>query len=223
MLILSGATTAESKQPDRMTLSYGDHPQAQVFIELFREAYATLGYQTEFISMPQRRGLMALASGEVDADVVRLRPVAETVQQALIVPNFSIQASAVLLCKKTVPCNQGELFNSGKKVVSVKLFERLIRHHYGQRFKAQLHTYDTLTTPLALLEKGRIDYALYVFEPLHFPANIEQFATIVNLFETDAVHLVHEKHRDLIGELDKVLSQLAPKYFPKQQQNSNSE
>ena len=223
MLAFSCCAMATAKPSERMTLSYGDHPQMPVFIELFREAYATLGYQTEFISMPQRRGLMALASGEVDADVMRLRHVAESVQQSVIVPNFSIKTSAVLLCKKTVPCNQGELFNRGNKVVTVRMFEQLMRQHYGQRFEATLHSYDTLTTPLALLEKGRIDYALYVFVTTQFPSDVEQFATVVNLFEIEAVHLVNEKHRDLIGELDKVLLQLVPKYFPKRQQISNTE
>jgi hypothetical protein len=57
-------------------------------------------------------------------------------------------------------------------VVSVNLFERIIREHYKDRFKAQLHIYDTLSTPIALLEKGRIDYALYVFEATQLPTNV---------------------------------------------------
>lgn len=57
---------------ESLTLSYGNHPQMPVFIQLVEDAYARLGYQTEFIQMPQRRGLMALSAGKVDADVMRL-------------------------------------------------------------------------------------------------------------------------------------------------------
>jgi hypothetical protein len=198
---------------ESLTLSYGNHPEMPVFMQLVEDAYARLGYQTEFIQMPQRRGLMALSAGEVDADVMRLRAVAESTPNSVIVPNFSIRTIAVLLCRKTIPCNQGELFNSGNKVVSVNLFERIIREHYKDRFKAQLHIYDTLSTPIALLEKGRIDYALYVFEATQLPTNVRHFATVLPLFETEAVHVVHAGRLALVGDLSRVLNALAPRYL----------
>ena len=206
LCLCTSSAQAEDVMPSSVTITYAGHPQVQRFIPLIEESYHALGIKTHMRPTPAERALIELNQGRVEADVIRLAMLIQDFDNIVPVPPMLGEVNYLLLCQKSSPCSTDLMWDPTKTGVVSSHHVNYLQKRYQGRIKAHLYTMHMSQDPVNMLAKGRVDFALYVWEAAQSENQYaHQFNQIV-LFQTPAYHVINRKYAFLIPQLSEQIS-----------------
>ena len=192
--------------PEKVLLSYFEHPQIEKYKQLIEKSYSELGIVVEFTRIEGERAYTVLDEGLVDGDVVAEIAVAERYTNIIIVQPALLTASVFLLCQPDIRCARDVLAEDGLSIfidnVILNNMPKLLR----DEVKAKFHVRSTTSQLLNMLRLGRVNYIIMGAEQEGLPD--EQLSDLQNvkLFDIPAYHVVNAKHAALVPDLEQAIS-----------------
>lgn len=202
----------QPQRPQKMSFSYVEHPvMINVLIPQIREAYQSLGIETDFIAQPSNRNLRLVEKNILDGDVGYMRIVLGDYHNLITLEPPLVLGIFTLLCRVEVECNASVLADSQQTIVATSVTQNGLRRGYPGKLHSQFYTVNDLSLIPQLLSVGRFDYAIYPTiaselwriqtDKLHF----------VTLFEANLYHVLHKKYAFMAADISKALQQVMDK------------
>jgi len=178
------------------------------------EAYKRIGYDVEFINLPNRRSLMQANDGACDGETIRIGGLEKTYKNLIPVPVAVTQLQGVAFMKHHNDTHLPEI-NTWQDMRGLQVY--IIRGEiYAERGTADLNagavgTYKQLFT---MLEQDRTDIGIGI----HHVGLIELARNFPNssihthgapLLNAPMYHYIHRKNRRLLKDLTQVLNDMA--------------
>lgn len=193
---------------ETLTFSTVDHPvRNHILKEILTEAYSELGININIMTMPARRGIIMANNGEFDGEVGRLKHIAPTFPNLLIVP-VPIYNNKMVAFTKIADIQIGDWKDmrpyrvatmAGLKYTESKLLG----------FK-QTYLLDTLEQAFIMLNLGRVDMvACSLIDGQNIINKLSIKGTRSLLVEQNpSYHYIHKKHRKLLRMITKSLKEM---------------
>jgi len=178
------------------------------------EAYKRIGYDVEFVDLPNRRSLMQADDGSCDGETIRIGGLEKTFKNLIPVPVTVTQLQGVAFMKHHNDTHLPEI-NTWQDMRGLKVY--IIRGEiYAERGTADLDagavgTYKQLFT---MLEQDRTDIGIGI----HHIGLIELARNFPNssihthgapLLSAPMYHYIHRKNQHLLKDLTQVLNDMA--------------
>lgn len=206
----------QPQRPQKMSFSYVEHPvMVNVLIPLIREAYQSLGIETDFIAQPSNRNLRLVEKNILDGDVGYMRIVLADYHNLISLEPPLVLGIFTLLCRAEVECNAAVLADRTQTIVATSVTQHGMRRGYPGKLQSQFYTVNDLSLIPQFLSLGRFDYATYptiASELWRIQTDELQFVT---LFDANLYHVVHKKYAFMAADISQALQQVIDK---KQQQ-----
>ncbi len=212
LLVSSLAVTAAEKPV--LTLTTGDlapgfyHSREQTGLvdELVEQALQRMGYGLHVLTVPTERSLKMSESGLADGELFRARVIEQYFPTLLRVPEQLVMSEFVVFSRQTIDLKNGWQSLSGKSVgivLGMKIIESKVP---DSAFLTKVKNEKQL---FALLQKKRIDYAVFVKDLgeyyLH-ENNIKGLVVSDVSLENVPVYIyLHPKHAALVPRLASAL------------------
>lgn len=208
LLFLQEAWSEPSTEKTPFLISYTGSTEGQVYAEFIKEIYEELGFEVTITIAPVKRGLMLLNNNMVDADVIRLRSITETYKNIMLVEPPIAQGLMVLLCKKTMPCDESILQDQSVYIQSnegnLKLFKE-------DEIKAQILVNEMVNNTLNMLRAEHIHYALYSLDSRLLEMLSSQF-NYLKLKDVSGYHVINKKHAHLLPQIQQKITEKLPAF-----------
>jgi hypothetical protein len=217
-LLTSCSFVSVAQAPKPFLLTHIVYPDTDVYSALFVDIYTELGFKVELIPTPSIRGLILLNNDVVDADVLRLSPIAKTYPNVIVVQPELQSASLSLICSKGVPCNQSILTNKKISILANSRMLALIEH--GE-FKSVHVENELFSSVLDMLKANRYNYAIYVIDDV-IEKHFDQDLQIVELKKIAINHVIHKKHIGLLPQIQEKIRSKLPELTRRRLENSHS-
>ena len=206
LLFLLKASAEQPVTKPHFRISYFGSVEGQVYARFVQDVYEELGFDVSIIPTPVKRGLILLNDNEVDADVIRLKSVAEKYENVMLVEPAIASGLLVLLCNKSEPCDESVLQNKTLFIQSdegnLNLFEQ------GQ-IKAHIIINEMPNNTINMLEEERILYALYSVNNRMLETLSSKF-NHVTLKDVSGYHVINKKYAYLLPKLQQKIRQKLP-------------
>jgi hypothetical protein len=217
-LLTSCSFVSFAQAPKPFLLTHIVYPDTDDYSELFVEIYTELGFKVELIPTPSIRGLILLNNDVVDADVLRLSPIAKTYPNVIVVQPELQSASLSLICSKGVPCNRSILTNEKISILANSRMLALIEH--GE-FKSVHVENELFSSVLDMLKANRYNYAIYVIDDV-IEKHFDQDLQIAELKKISINHVIHKKHIGLLPQIQEKIRSKLPELTRRRLENSHS-
>ena len=196
-------------QPILIFAQIVDTPDQIVGAEILKIAYAKLGISIKILEMPGKRALIESSAGRVDGEVHRIIEIADDYPTLIKVPTPVNYIEPSVFSKKynfkITDCSALKKYNIGI-VRGVKHAELCTKGMNNIR----VFTYSTKM--MKLLDANRVDIAITAkINGLLLSKKMGMksiHALSPPLSRMMVYHYLHEKHRDLVPKLDKVLIEM---------------
>lgn len=206
--LFASTKTSETNysRPKKLLLSYIDIPRVAPFKALMSDVYNDLNIKVQMQATPSRRGVLLLNAGIVDGDIVRSQSNMRKFENIIVVePSLGI-INLVLLCRKSLPCDRDNLYDSNKQIMS-SIGDVEILNEFD--IKADIIHNEDLIHTIKMLKKGRVDYALYPALNNDISTFKKDFSVIV-LRQMAINTVIHKKHAPLVDEISKAITARLP-------------
>ena len=180
-------------------------PTNENLYPLIKAIYAELGYQAEFAILPLERALYLTNSGDFDADLGRLKGIADQFPN-LIATNEPIFTSYLQAwVKKGSAITITSLDDLKKYRVGIILGGKYVQN-LVDKLGVPVEISPTYQSMAGMLDKGRFDVALKVSVPNGDPELAEVGVLVApQLAKLETFHIFNKKHADLVFKWDAVL------------------
>ena len=206
LLITLLSTSRASELPEKMTISYFEHPQMPFFKALVEKSYKDIGIETEFINIDGERATRALGQGLVDADILQNDVFIERHADIVLIEPPLSGVVVFLICRKGVICERSVLEDKQQKVMAEKAVMEITYFKLNGLINAQLINMEKLDIQLQMLKIGRIDYVLYSAAEV-LPDSLRLTTNSVELYTFNVHHALNKKFTYLAPLLENALSE----------------
>ncbi|MEI8643189.1 transporter substrate-binding domain-containing protein [Pseudoalteromonas sp. Hal040] len=216
--LFASTKTSETNysRPKKLLLSYIDIPRVAPFKALMSDVYNDLNIKVQMQATPSRRGVLLLNAGIVDGDIVRSQSNMRKFENIIVVePSLGI-INLVLLCRKSLPCDRDNLYDSNKQIMS-SIGDVEILNEFD--IKADIIHNEDLIHTIKMLKKGRVDYALYPALNNDISTYKKDFSVVV-LRQMAVNTIIHKKHAPLVDELSNAIRARLPELTQQINQHS---
>lgn len=183
----------------------------EVMIPLIREAYQSLGIQTEFIVKPSNRNLLEVADNAVDGDVAHMRIVLNGFDNMLAIEPPLLTGIFTLLCQPELPCDPAVLSDPQQTIVTTSVSKIALLQGYRVAIRSQFYVVNDLAVIPTLVSSGRFRYAIYPSSAAELKSLNPQTLRYVQLFSAPLYHVLHKKHALLATDISAALQQTLAK------------
>lgn len=206
--VTQAALARTNEIPAIMTVSYVNHPHIiEKFLPVIDAAYASLGIKAEFVLQPSKRNLHLLADGVIDAEAA-FSDLLITPHPNLIAIGPSLgQSIFILICHKSVTCQQSILMDSTKQIVMTDSSKDGLMLTYGASLKAITYAINSLERIPKLLDGQRFSYGIYVVSDLESALKAYPDLQIAELYRTQTHHILNDKYAFLAERLGQAISE----------------
>jgi hypothetical protein len=199
--------------PQKLVFSYVNHPViVERILPMLEKAYGRLGIEVAFVMQPSARNLKLVAQGVTDGEAVYSDLLINSYPNLLIVEPPFFTSIFVLLCHKSVVCQQQKLSDASKTLVLTDASREGLQIKYEQDLKMQLYSINSLDRIPQLIESGKMTYGIYV--TTEDDKSLDDFHNLqaTSLFTTNTYHILNEKHQGLIPSVSaSIMAVLAEK------------
>jgi hypothetical protein len=201
-----------SVKPKKMTFSYVNHPVILAeLIPIVRQAYATLGIETQFVEQPSDRNLRAIKKGLVDGDVVFSSLLVKNYPELLLIEPPLVRSIFLLLCQPQLPCNKTILSDPTKLIASTGASQNGLMQTFGKQLKVHFYLINNLAIIPQLITEKRFDYGVYVMNATQLEQVNPNDFHYSELFRSDSFHILHPKYAFLKADVEGALRQVMAK------------
>lgn len=209
MLLCCSLRAQELLLPERMTLSYINHPViVQQVIPTVRSAYEILGIEVEFVEQPSARNLRQASAGITDGEVAYSDLLVASYPNLLLVEPAFFQSIFVLLCHRTEPCSQEILFDPNNTLVLTDASRNGLESRFGDRIKADMYSINSLKRIPRLIDGRRLRFGIYVTTQGDSSLADYPDLTSIVLFATKTHHVLNDKYSYIAPRVSEALSQV---------------
>lgn len=193
----------EYKNSSEFVISYVEHESIiKYYVPILEAAYRSIGIEPKFVLINDKRALMLLNKGIIDADTAKTTEILADYPNIIKVPTPISKIALMLICQKELLCDLSVLNDSQRilGVIGAKEFYRdLLRDSAINIF--EVNSFQVL---LKLLKQKKVDYIFMIFDD-HNKATSLTFDNKYLIEEKIGYHLVGKKHRALVPKLDKAI------------------
>lgn len=199
---------AQEQMPGAMTVSYVNHPYIiEKLLPVIDGAYASLGIDAEFVLHPSKRNLQVLADGVTDAEAAFSELLIKPYPNLIAIGPSLTQSVFVLVCHKSVPCEQSVLFDNTQQVVMTDSSRDGLKLTFGARLQAEIYSINSLDRIPQLLDDRRLSYGVYVVSKLEGALKSHPHLRMVELYRTHTYHILNDKFAFLADRLGSAISE----------------
>lgn len=191
---------------NKISISVSSHAAAQQFYRpLVNKAYNAIGYEVEFLVLPEERSNIMIERGDIDGDVIRTSKILDTSNNLIAV--WPLGGAAIyMVCQQDIPCNSEALQDDSRLLGTVAgdaYFQSII--HQTKVVHVKFNRYDQLQNSF---EKKRIDYYFAVVnKSLNEGANLKS-QNKHKIEDIMGYHVLHKKHSHIIEPLRRAFADL---------------
>lgn len=207
-LLWTSISTAEAVARTHFGMSYAGSVEGQVYAQFMQSIYEELGFDVSIIHTPVKRGLILLNNELVDADVIRLKSVAEKYDNVILVEPAFAKGYLVLLCHKGKPCDSSIL---QQKTAHIQSDEGNLTLLEPGELKAQIISNEIPANTINMLEEERIFYALLSLDNRTLEKLSSKF-NHVKIKDVSGYHVISKKHADLLPKIQQKLQEKLPAF-----------
>ncbi len=209
LLLLAWPLTAQQpERPARMTFSYVDHPAMVNFIiPVIRDAYQTLGIETDFIAQPSNRNLLLVDKNVVDGDVGYMRIVLDGYANIISIEPPLVSGIYTLLCQPNLPCDPSVLSDPEQTIVTTSVSKHGLEKGYRVAIRSQFYVVNDLAMIPKFVSSGRFNYAIYPSTATELKLLNPAELLYVTLFDANLYHVLHKKYAFMAKDISAALKQ----------------
>lgn len=208
LLLICVCLASNSYAKEQFIISYAGGVERAPYTQLVRSIYEELGFEVKLIDTPAKRGLILLNEGSVDADVVRLKRVAETYPNLILVEPAIAKGYIVLICAKSVKCDENVLKDKNAKILT---HQDLRGQFQDDELYAQMIINERLPNAFDMLLKKRWDYALYALDEYTLNKQASKF-TFFKIKVVSGFHVIHKSKAYLLPLIQQKLEEKLPEF-----------
>jgi hypothetical protein len=208
--LLSFLAYGQNNESKKFVISHIIYDGLDDYVQLFTDIYEDLGFQVSIIPTPSFRGLVLLNDGVVDADLVRVKKIAEKYPNVMLV-NLPINTGTlILLCIKGVPCHKDILLDKDSNIL------------LGKGTEEQFESNEILATKIwaqvyylpEMLKAKRQSYGIYTIDNALGKELHKEFNYVI-LKELHLYHIINKKHAALLPQIEAKLREKLPAFIAK--------
>jgi hypothetical protein len=203
------AITGQNVDAKPFVISYVIYPDLEDYLQLIEDIYTELGFVVTMLPTPANRGLVLLNEGEVDADLLREKNVANKYPNILLVEPPLNNAELILLCVIGVPCQRNVLLDKNEYILTG---EGVKQEFLPGEFLAKQISVPTVSSVKSMLTANRISYAIYAIDMAMGKRILQQFHYAV-LKDLSIYHLINQKHAALLPLIEAKLREKLPAFI----------
>jgi hypothetical protein len=210
--LLFPAFGQERVRPQKMTFSYVNHPViVNELIPIVREAYASLGIETQYIEQPSDRNLREINKGLLDGDVVFSRLLLVNYPDLILIEPPLVTSIFILICQPQLICDNSVIEDPSKLLVLTDASHTGLKQWFGNEPKIGLYIINNLSTIPQLVTDRRADYGMYVMSASQLKQIDETNFHYHELFRTESYHILNPKYAYLKADVENAIRQVIAK------------
>jgi hypothetical protein len=202
-LFSSYLVAQEKDTNNEYVISYVEHESIiNYYVPILDIAYRSIGIKPKFVLINDKRSLMLLNKGEIDADTAKTTETLADHPNIIKVPTPISKIEIMLVCQVGLLCNLSVLDNPKRILgaIGAKEFYHYLLHD-SKISTIEVNSFDVL---LKLFKQNKVDYIFMVFDD-HNQDSSAAFGNKYLIEEKIGYHLVNEKHWAIIPKLDKAI------------------
>lgn len=187
----------------KFVISYVDHQSIiNYYVPLLNKAYRSIGIVPEFVMISDKRALMLLNSGQIEADTAKSTEVLANYPNIIKVPTPISKIHVTLVCQLDIKCDLS-ILNDHKKILGVigaaEFYQKQLEN--AKINIIELTSFDVL---LKIFQQDKVDVILMVFDD--YSKKTEQSFTNRKVLEEKlGYHLLNKKHRQLVPKIEQAI------------------
>jgi len=190
-------------EDERFIISYVEHESIiKYYLPLLDTAYRSIGIKPEFVLINDKRALKLLNTGQIDADTAKTSETLGDYPNIITIPTAISKIEVTLLCQKHLVCDLSVLQDNNKSlgVIGAKDFYAKLLEE-SQIKIAEFTSFEIL---LKVFQQKKVDYIFSVFDEYSKMTQI-RYPNRFIIEEKIGFHLLNEKHKNLIPQLEQAI------------------
>ena len=190
-------------------ISYVEHESIiNYYVPLLDAAYKAIGITPVFVLINDKRALMLLNKGEIDADTAKTTEMLGAYPDIIRIPTPISKIEVFLVCQLHKKCDLSVLKDSRNILGVIGAMEFYSNLLTDANIKiVELSSFAVL---LEMFKQKKLDYVLMVFDD-HSRATKDTFDNKYLIEEKIGYHLINKRHEDLVPALEKSIASVIKK------------